>query len=139
VADAVVPEEGCVFQLATIETPGINRPKFRKLLEYYFHRHGLRRDDQKGEVIHFIWIVEKEQFETFQRQDFHDAHKRVYSIDRLRKRFRGVQQYAFEVDLKRICDIQKAIKVGKAVDMTGRREEGSLGSQLKKIFRFDGG
>jgi hypothetical protein len=79
--------------------------------------------------------VESEQFETFQRQDFHDAHKRLYSIDRLRKRFRGVQQYAFEVDLKRICDVQEAIKVGKAVDMTRPRKDQSLGNRIRKIFK----
>jgi hypothetical protein len=110
--DSLVPSEGLCFQITTSENHGINRPGFVKLMDTHIFDDFKKRKPKNP--IQFVWLVEKGAYENFKKQDFHNKNKRVYRKNSpLRNYFKGVQQLAFEIDMRRIYEFHHAQKKDK--------------------------
>jgi hypothetical protein len=130
--DSLVPYEGLCFQVITSENHGINRPGFTKLMESKIFDGFQKRKPKKP--VQLIFVVETGAYERFAKQNFHNKHKRVYrKTSPLRPCFKGVEQMAFEVDMRRIYEFHHAQKKEKVVDMASRNKVEALEKAVKKL------
>jgi len=118
--DSLVPFDGKCFQVTVTGDHGINRPGFDALIKAGVFQDFKRRNGTKN--IAFIWMIEASQFESFRKQDFHGKRKKAYAPNSsIRTTYPGLDQFAFEIDLKRIYKFHSGQQRNKRIDMTDNR------------------
>ena len=121
--DAIVPSEGYLFQVMT--SPGghgINRLGLDTLMKSNPFR-DFTRNHHRSANIKFVWIVEAGNFDTYVKQNYHGTNKKAYQDHQLKTTYPGVDQYVFEIDIRRIYQFHSTLKVTKPVNMTKKVDE----------------
>ena len=134
--DSLVPGENLCFQVTTSTDHGINRPGLVTLVSSgIFDDLGKKGKGKNKGNLKFIWVVERGMYAELKKQDFHDVKKKVYAKNSpLRTYFHGLEQFAFEVDMRRIYEFQHAQQTKKAVDMTNISKVEEFRKAVKKIM-----
>lgn len=128
--DSLVPFEGKCFQVTVSEEHGINRPGFDALMNTGIFYDFLKRNP--GKMVQFVWMIEASQFDSFVKQDFHGKRKKAYPVNSpLRSSYPGVEQVAFEIDMKRIYKFHTGQRRKKAIDMTDSRTQLVIDKAIK--------
>lgn len=128
--DSLVPYDGKCFQVTVSEEHGINRPGFEALINTGAFDDFLKRNP--GKKIQFIWMIEASQFDSFSKQNFHGKRKKAYAANSsLRASYPAVEQFAFEIDLKRIYKFHTGQRRNKPVDMTDSRTQVVIDRAIK--------
>ena len=132
--DSLVPGENLCFQVTASTDHGINRPGLFKLMSSgIFDDPGKKWKGKNKGNPKFIWVVERRMYAELKKQDFHDIKKVYAKNSPLRTHFGGLEQYAFEVDMRRIYEFQHAQQTKKAVDMTNISKVEGFERAVKKI------
>jgi hypothetical protein len=117
--DSIVPFAGFCFQVTVSESHGIHRPGLQELMDTRVFDDFKQRKPKQP--VKFIWMIEQSQYESFKKQNFHNAKKEVYAKNfPLRTRFEEVEQIAFEIDMRRVYEFHHAQKKKKRIDMTSK-------------------
>ena len=129
--DSIVPYDGILFQITAAEaTHGINRPRLDTLMKSGIFRDYYNRNPKKS--VRFIWIVEARAYDAFPQQFYHRAGGKVYAGGPTKNKYPGVDQYVFEVDMRRVYKFHSRMKRNKPIDMSDRSTLSKLEKAIKK-------
>jgi hypothetical protein len=129
--DSIIPYDGNLFQITAAEAiHGINRPRLDTLMKSGIFQDYYNRNPKKS--VRFIWIVEARAYDTFPKQFYHRAGGKAYADGQTKEKYPGVDQYAFEVDMRRVYKFHSGMKRNKPIDMSDR---GTLSKQTRKSHK----
>jgi len=123
---AIVPSEGLIFAIGKRKNRGINRMEIDDLINDDLFGDFSRRCPRKA--VRMIWIVESQEYETFSKQRFRDKNGEE-------KRDEGssnqIEQWAFEVDVIKISEFERARRHSTVVNMSAKRRWKKIAREVK--------
>lgn len=112
---AIIPSEGLIFAIGKYKDRGIKRTEIDDLFKANVFGEFLRTRPQK--VVRMIWMVECQEYKNFRKQrsqDYGEEETDEFTPNE-------IEQWAFEVDLLRISEFEKARRHRTVINMTAKR------------------
>ena len=124
---AIVPAEGLIFGIGKYKNRGINKTEIDDVFKANVFREFSEGYPRKS--IRMVWIVESQEYETFSKQRLYQEEngkeKRDENISN------QIEQWAFEVDVTKISEFERARKHGTVVNMTAKRRWKMIAREVK--------
>jgi len=82
------------------------------------------RSKGKKKKLSFVWIAESDNFDSYKKQSYHGPNKTPYAKDsELKWKYPEIDQFVFEIDMKRIYKFHSGLTVAKPINMTDKIDE----------------
>ena len=123
---AIVPWEGLIFRVGKYRNRGINHAEIGHLFDANVFKEFARRPS--GKVVRMIWMIESQEYETFRTQRSQDYNGDDETEESTSNKF---EQWAFEVDLRRISEFSEARRHNTMINMTANRRWKTISRDIK--------